>query len=317
MESTHELHRAAHLYYVQELTMDAIARDLNTSRSTVSRMLARARQLGIVKIEVELPSDQNPHVLNTIARRFGVTAHLVPVPRQLSDVDVLDRVAAGTARLLGQHFESGMSLGIAWGSTLTAVSRHLSPKDLTRTKVVQLNGAASSAASGVEVAGEILRRFARAFGSESEHFPVPAFFDNPATKAAMWKERSVRRVLELQRQLDIALFGIGSPRSQVPGKVYRADYLDRDDYAGLAQAGVVGDIATVFFRADGTSDGIPLNARSTGPDFETLRKVPRRICVVAGRGRLLALRGALEAGLVSDIVIDEPTATWFARELLN
>ena len=34
--------RAAHLYYMQDLTMEAIARELNTSRSSVSRRTGRS-----------------------------------------------------------------------------------------------------------------------------------------------------------------------------------------------------------------------------------------------------------------------------------
>ena len=42
--------RAAHLYYMQDLTMDAIAYELHTSRSSVSRLLSHARASGLVEI---------------------------------------------------------------------------------------------------------------------------------------------------------------------------------------------------------------------------------------------------------------------------
>ncbi|NLG62401.1 MAG: sugar-binding transcriptional regulator, partial [Candidatus Cloacimonetes bacterium] len=181
-------------------------------------------------------------------------------------------------------------------------------------RIVQLNGAGSIA--GVDFASEILQRFGQAFGAEVEHFPVPAFFDDPEAKRIMWRERSVRRVLDLHAQLDVALFGVGSPRSEVPSKVYRSN-LEQADQEALVQSGVVGDIATVFFRADGSTQDIPLNSRTTGMSFALLRRVPRRICVISGKSRLLALRGALAAGLISDLVIDEPTATWMLRSLSN
>ena len=303
MESTKELHRAAHLYYIQNMTMDAIAADLKTSRSTVSRMLERARRVGIVSIEVHAPNDQDPHIHRAFARRFGITTHLVPVPRLLNDIDTHDRVCAAAAALIPRFFESGQSLGVAWGSTTTTISRHLGTHPLVRARVVQLNGAGSLA--GVDFASDILQRFGEAFGAEVQHFPVPAFFDDPEAKKIMWRERSVRRILDLHEQLDVALFGIGSPRAEVPSKVYRANYLEQADQEALIQSGVVGDIATVFFRADGSTDDIPLNARTTGMSFDLLRRVPRRVCVVSGKSRLLALRGALAAGLISDLVIDE------------
>ncbi len=306
--------RAAHLYYMQDLTMDAIAHELGTSRSTVSRLLSRAREIGLVDIQIRFPRDRAAEVQEEIQSRFGVSAHVVPVPNHVSDIDRLERVAMSAARTLGQFFASNMTIGVAWGSTIDAVSRHLYAKEIHHTEVVQLNGAGNVRSSGVDYASEILQRFVAAYGSQAHQFPVPAFFDDPATKQAMWRERSIQRVVKLQAHVDIALFSIGSPQATVPSHVYKGDYLDDEDYATLTQSGVVGDIATVFFRADGSSDNISINARSSGLGFDELRKVPRRICVVAGRAKLLGLRGALAAGLISDLVIDEPTARWIVRE---
>ena len=58
---------------------------------------------------------------------------------------------------------------------------------------------------------------------------------------------------------------------------------------------------------------VALNARASGPDLDQLRRVPRRICVVAGLSKLQSLRGALAAGLVTDLVIEEPLARALAQ----
>jgi DNA-binding transcriptional regulator LsrR (DeoR family) len=90
--------------------------------------------------------------------------------------------------------------------------------------------------------------------------------------------------------------------------VYVGGYLSRDDYASLDAERVVGDVATVFYREDGSYRDIPINARSTGPEFGMLRRVPRRIAIVSGLSRIVSLRGALAAGLLTDLVIDEGAA---------
>jgi DNA-binding transcriptional regulator LsrR (DeoR family) len=108
--------------------------------------------------------------------------------------------------------------------------------------------------------------------------------------------------------MDVALFGLGSPFAEVPSHVYAGGYMNEADYASMTAAGVVGDIATVFFRADGTYDGIALNARASGPDIGLIKRTPRRVCVVAGKSKLPSLRGALAAGLITDLIVDETTA---------
>jgi deoxyribonucleoside regulator len=307
-DKVHQALTAAHLYYMQDLTMEAIAQELHTSRSSVSRLLSHARATGLVDIQIHSPADRTAVIEAQLHARYGVVAHLVPVPDQTSDVDRLERVAMSAARALGKYVDSNMTLGVAWGSTISAVSRHLVPKELRNSEIVQLNGAGNTRTTGIIYASEILRRFGKAYGAHVQQFPVPAFFDDPATKRALWRERSMRRVLEVQDHMDVALFGVGSPFAEVPSHVYIAGYLEGPDYDDLESAGVVGDVATVFYRADGSYRDIALNERASGPDLAQLRRVSRRICVVAGLSKLASLRGALAAGLITDLIVDDGLA---------
>jgi DNA-binding transcriptional regulator LsrR (DeoR family) len=108
--------------------------------------------------------------------------------------------------------------------------------------------------------------------------------------------------------MDVALFGLGARNSEVPSQVYTAGYLSPSDQKSLDDSGIVGDIATVFYRADGSSNEIDLNKRSTGPSLDVIRSVPRRICVIAGVARLPSLRGAMAGKYISDLIIDDGTA---------
>jgi deoxyribonucleoside regulator len=305
--------RAAQLYYLQDQTMESIGRDLHTSRSSVSRLLSHARATGLVQIHVRSPLDQSNGLQRDLLTRYSITSHIVPVPSQISDVDRLERVAITAARLLGQFVDSNMVLGIAWGSTISAISRHLIVKETMNSQIVQLNGAGNTQSTGIDYSSEILQRFGLAFGAKVQQFPVPTFFDQPETKEAMWRERSIRRVIDLQSTMDVALFGLGSPFASVPSRVYIGEYLEPADYASLSASKVVGDVATVFYREDGSTDDIPMNDRGSGPSLDILRRAARRVCVVAGVSKLPALRGALAAGIITDLIVDELTA----RSLLD
>jgi DNA-binding transcriptional regulator LsrR (DeoR family) len=299
---------AAKLYYQQDLTMDAIGRELKVSRSSVSRLLDFAREAGIVDIRITSPQDEPRRIEEAIRDKYGVASYLVPVPQGTSHVDRLERVGLSAARMLGQFFSSNMIMGIAWGSTISAISRHLLKKSTSNTEVVQLNGAGNDQTSGVTYSSEILRRFGEAYSARVQHFPVPAFFDDPRTKELLWKERSTQRVLEIQKRMEIAMFGLGSTAAEVPSQVYTGGYLSDKEIESLRRDGVVGDVATVFYRADGSWRDVEVNQRSSGPSIDIIRAVPRRLCVISGVRKLEALKGALAAGLVSDLIIDEVTA---------
>ncbi|MFT4235143.1 MAG: sugar-binding domain-containing protein [Microbacterium sp.] len=299
---------AAQMYYLQERTMESIARDLGTSRSSVSRLLSHAREIGVVDIRIHSPLEREQLLERRIRDRYGVSAYVVPMPTSVAELERLERVAMTAGRIIGQFVESHMTIGLAWGSTMSAISRALPQKNTSDTTFLQLNGAGNIETTGVEYSSEILQRFGQAFDAKVQHFPVPAFFDDPATRDAMWRERSTRRVLDLQARMDMAVFSLGSPTADVPSRVYVGGYLGRDDYRSLSEDRVVGDLATVFFRADGTWRDVRLNARATGPSLDRLRRVPRRVCVVAGQHKLMSLQGALRAGFVTDVIIDEALA---------
>lgn len=310
------LHTVATMYYVQDETMDAIGARIGASRSTISRLLKQARESGVVQIRVQAADGARSPLADQLGSRFSVRVHAVPVRDSATPVQRLDQTARVAAQLVGDWFDDSMVLGIAWGTTLSAIAPHLPAKRTRNSMVVQLNGAENDRTSGVAYAGELLSRFGGAFEAAVTYFPTPAFFDYADTKDALWRETSIRRVLALQRRCDMALFGVGAIRGQVRSQVYSGGYLRPTDLEQLNRERVVGDICTVFLREDGSWEDIEINRRGTGPNPHDLARIPRRICVVSGEHRARGLLGALNAGAVTDLVIDEVTAR-YVQELLE
>ena len=301
--------KAAQLYYYQNLTTEAIAQEMGISRSSVSRLLAYARENGLVSIQVINVEDQPTSLARAIQSHYKEArkVHVVPVSHILGESDWLERTAQYAANYLNTIFDSGMIMGVAWGATISAISRYLQPKTTHNSHIVQLNGAGNTRTMGIEYASKIIFRFANAYQASVDLFPVPTFFDYVSTKEAMWKERSIRRILELQERADLLLHSIGAVKSGVPSHVYSGGFLEEKDYQELRRLDIAGDIATVFFRPDGTFNNIPLNLRASGPSLSMIKE-KRAICVVSGLAKAAGLHAALSGGLVKEVIVDEPTA---------
>jgi deoxyribonucleoside regulator len=300
--------RAARMYYYQYMTTEAIAHEMNMSRSTVSRLLSFARKKGLVDIRIIDPNEHPQQLEKKIVDQFKIKrAHVVPVPNNVGEAEWLERVAQHTASYLNSIFNSNMILGIAWGTTLSAVSRHLLPKTTHNAQIVQLNGAGNTQTMGIEYASEIIMRFAQNYQAAAHLFPVPTFFDYADTKKSLWEEGSIKRILGLQRRADLLLYSIGAFNAGIPSHVYSGGYLEKNDYAGLTKEHIAGDIATVFFREDGSFDGIPINNRASGPDLELFKK-KYGVCIVSGLAKVSGLYSALKGGLMKELIVDEPTA---------
>ena len=313
--NTELLLRVARMYYIQSETMEAIAHHLGVSRSTVSRLLKEAKDRGLVRVTITDPDRPMTRLAKIFRKNFRVQAHLVNVRPGSSYVLRLEQVAKVAARLLDEIITDNDVVGVAWGTTVSAVAQHLRPRDLSGVTVVSLNGGANHRTTGLPYVGSILQRFAAAFHGEEQFLALPAFFDNPGTRTAMWAERSTRHMLQVRAACTKAVFGVGGLGADLQSHVYSANYLDDSELACLKSEGVVGDVCTVMLRADGSWRDIPINSRATGMTPAELRAIPRRICVVSGTGKAVPVLGALRAGVATDLVIDEETARAVLHEM--
>ncbi len=332
-------YEAASMYYVQGETMEVIAHHLRVSRSTVSRLLARARQEGVVRVTLVQPGGAGS-LEGRMTQAFGVRTHIVPVREGTTEIHRLQQVASVAAAHMVDLIEAlaeqagnsgpqaqdpagpggegsvqgrgsgGVVVGVAWGTTMSEVSAALPSRSVPGLTVVQLNGASDPVREGPS-AGEVLSRMRLSLGARTISFPVPAFFDHVATREAMWSERSVKRVLAVTRRASLAVFGVGALdalNGALPSQVYEGGHLTARDQTVLRRQNVVGDVCTVLLRSDGSWRDVTLNARATGPTPAQLSRIPRRLCVAAGTGKARALLAALRARTATDLVVDDATA---------
>jgi deoxyribonucleoside regulator len=306
----------ARMYYYQGMKTEVIAHEMNMSRSTVSRLLSFARKNGLVDIRVLDPNEKPQQLEKKFLSLYNLKrVQVVPVPEMAGEAAWLERVAHCAAIHLNTLFDSKKVLGIAWGTTLTAISKHLLKKTTYNSNIIQLNGAGNTQSTGIDYAGEIIARFANNYTARAHLFPVPTYFDYPETKIQLWKEGSIKHILELQEMSDLLLYSIGAVNAGVPSHVHTSGYLDKKDYTEIEKQKIVGDIATVFFREDGSFENIPINDRASGPNLEFFQK-KYGICVVSGLAKITGLHGALNGKLMSELIIDEPTARKFVERYL-
>ncbi|GAE80850.1 transcriptional regulator [Cutibacterium acnes JCM 18920] len=80
---------------------------------------------------------------------FGVNTTVVPVKSGTTEIHRLDQVARIAGQMVTDIVEDNSAVGIAWGTTLDAVTHYVVPKDVKGVSVVQMNGSANPASSGI------------------------------------------------------------------------------------------------------------------------------------------------------------------------
>lgn len=303
--SDEQLRLAARLYYLDGLGQNEVARFAKVSQAKVSRLLAAARERGIVRISVAEYEPRNHDLEERLRQTFGL--------KQIAVIKTLEGSEAEDARRAVGHFGAAFTaallppkavVAIAGGRTIRELVQLLPGDKARQLAVVQAMGSIDSTI-GPEDALELGRVLARRSGGSFQTLNTPAFVPDRKTRDAFLALPQIRSVREQLSRANAAIVGIGTPRNSVFAA--RHVFAERD-IEELAACGAVGEICGRFFDKTGQECASTLRDRVLSIDLDRLRMIPQVIAVVAGGERGAAVAAAIRGGLVNSLVIDDRVA---------
>ncbi|WP_269320340.1 sugar-binding transcriptional regulator [Bacillus sp. EB01] len=295
---------AAKLYYLLDYNQNEISKVLGVSRPTVSRLLQLAKDEGIVQITIKDPVENIENLAAALEKKFGLKKAVVVSIPQYEGTVIKTFLGEKAAGYLYEIVKDGDIIGVTWGTTIYHVAVELRQKALNNVKVVQLKGGVSHSETNT-YASEILYLFGKAFNTAPHYLPLPAIVDHPVVKQAMEADRHIKRILELGRKTNIALFTIGPVKEE--SLLFQLGYFSEDDLNSL-YGKAVGDICSRFFDIEGNVVNESLNERTLGINLEDLKKKEYSILVAGGQNKVEGIFGALNGGFANVLITDQFTA---------
>jgi deoxyribonucleoside regulator len=295
-----QLIQASRLYYELGETQSRVAELLGVTRPQVSRLLKRARAEGIVEIRIVDQATADSPAVEALRLRFGLAAvHLAPALVGPEEVTrrMIGRLGADVLRAV---IRDGAVVGIGDGASISAVADAIvadEPIHETGAIVVPLAG-------GYWFGGparEPFRRVADGIGGVPLGLLAPGLVDDPATKTALCAHAGVRRIIDLWDRLEVAAFGIGGP-------IWSTSALGPEVSGELERSAAVGEVLVSPFDIDGQLVCEALRDRTIAFDAHELGRIPVRIGVAGGPGKVRPILGALRGRLISILVTDQRTA---------
>lgn len=292
-------------YYLEGRDQGAIAQNLSVSRSTVSRMISKARALGIVEIRVNRPLPPDEGLQQQLVERFGLTGALVLAGGRTRS-GLLQRVAAMAAQHVETQLPDDATIAISWGTSIAATVDALRGDLRHGVTVVQMIGATGSLNPDVDGA-ELARKMARRLGGRFVTLNAPLLLDDADLARALLRQRSVAEVLDQAAAAQMALIGLGAMDPSV-SSLLRAGFASEALLERATRAGTVGDAAGHLLDADGATAHSDLSERIVRLDEERLRAIPHVVAVAVGLAKVDIVRAALRSGLVHVLATDADTA---------
>ena len=306
-----EAARAAWLYYHEDLSQGEVAREMSVSRSTVTRLLKRAKNEGLVQISLNVSADTFK-AERDLERAYGVKkVRIVPV----SSDDATQKRWLGlvAAEALVEMATDGSIVAVSWGTTLQAVADALvGERPVAGAQIVALVGGLHNATRGTNTY-EVAKQLGQFFNAPVRALHAPVYVQDEATAIGLSAVSGIQEVLELARKSSIVLFSLGAMHNETT--MYKLGYIAPEQERFLRDQGAVADVACRWIDRNGQPVVMPPSINPIGISLDDFKKIPHRLAVVCGEFKQEAVLAGLRGGFVTNLVTDERTAAYLQDQI--
>ncbi|MEO9896775.1 MAG: sugar-binding domain-containing protein [Paracoccaceae bacterium] len=281
------IHIAATLHYLEGLSQVEVARRMQMSTASVSRLLAKAREDGVVRFEVA-PLDAAADDDQKLAEALGLkTARAIDTVRQPA-------LSAAVGSLIKEaKLPKNPVITIGWGRAIQNVVSHGLPK-IPDAIVVPTTGGMNQSQAHFQI-NEFARTAAEQIGGTAKLLYAPAQ-PGPDLYAQLIRDPQIAAIMDLWNRVDVSVTGIGNfPETSAESSLgFTAD----------EAANVKGDIVRQYFDGDGAAIAWPGQETQIGIHRKQLSRVPLAIGVSIGKDKVDAIIGAARSGMINTLVTD-------------
>ncbi|MDQ8773989.1 sugar-binding transcriptional regulator [Streptococcus ruminantium] len=304
-EKRRQLAKIAYLYYVEGKSQAEIATETGIYRTTVSRMLTKAKSEGIVKIEIQ-DFDRGLYQLEKyVQNRYGLKG--LELVENSTDEDLFDlenRLAQAAADMLTNLIDDEKKVGFSWGRSLSLIVDKIGHHRMKGVKFVPIAGGPSHIHARYHV-NTLIYNMASKFRGECRFINATIIQENQELANGILSSKYFEELRADWKQLDVAVVGIGGGVDEKNRQWL--DMLTADDFQQLSVEKAVGETCCRCFDQQGKQVVEDLQKRTIAISLEDLKEVPDTMALAYGDQKAQAILAVLRAGYIHHLVTDERT----------
>ncbi|WP_110930979.1 sugar-binding transcriptional regulator [Paenibacillus bouchesdurhonensis] len=293
------------LYYYESWTQEKIAEKFGVSRPIISKMIQKAREIGVVEIIVHDDPQQTTELEKELEMTYQLQQVLVVPTRDLNKELVTSAVGKAAAQFIQRLIKNGDRIGVSWGNSLYHMVREFPLDKKDDVKIIPLIGGTGNERTEVH-SNQIAYELSKRLGGKCESLYAPSIVETNELHEQIIQLPNIASVLREGEQIDLALVGIGNPYSM--STMERYGYLDETVLSELNKLDTVADINSRFINRDGEIVDHPINHKVIGIGLEQLKQVPNVVGLAFGLHKIESIKAALKGGYIKMLVTDEATA---------
>ena len=302
-DNTEMLVRASQLYYEEGLNQSDIAKILNISRPTVSRLIEEAKRTGIVEIIVHDPIRKDPDYSNQLRNRLNIRDVIVVNGTYEYD-KALKRCCQAGIQLLDTIIMNNQTIGIAWGAVPMLISEMIEERQSYNVTVVQMVGCLGSGNPNVD-GHELAINLSKKLGATYANIYAPIYVQSELVRDYLLAEPQIEATLRKAMHTDLIISGIGSIDTN--SSISRSGYWNDKDIEELISLGAVGHLLGRPYDINGK----PISRAGhyvVGAPLEAMKGVDWSIGIAVSKDRASATLGAIKGGYINTLITDKSLA---------
>lgn len=306
---TDQMVRAAWMYYISGRNQSEIATELGLSRPVVQRLIATAKEDGIVSVGLHHPIATCLDYAEMLKAKYQlVECNIVPAA---SESEALDNVAFGCFQLMSKYLKDKKNqiIGIGSGSTLKKALNRIDFESPSNQCVALISAIGTDGQCNYY--DDVPLMLARKIQSNYYQMPAPRYATSCKELAAWTNMRVFKEVERMADNATVMFVGTGS-LSQGTSPIINDGFITTEEANALNQQGAVGEILGRFMNAQGEVVDCEINRFVTSYDIR--KNSCPRIGAACGEDKRPAILAALRGGWFSGLVTDETTARWLLTQ---
>jgi DNA-binding transcriptional regulator LsrR (DeoR family) len=296
----------AEMFYKQGLSQKEIAKELNLSCPTISRMIRKIRELEIVEIIIHRPETRAKYFLD-LAKDVKSKLKLkeVMVVSQTPPALLRKNMGKAGAQWLGRNLKEKNILGLAAGRSVAAMVDYMEKVHYS-TEIVSLMGGINSVNYNIH-SDMVVWNVSKQIGAVSHIVHSPAILADKNDVFTMKRNPVVSQVISLFNKIDLAIIGIGTLHTG-DSLLLQSDLLTQEDIDFLKKGEYIGEMCGRFFNRKGRELEGSLAERSVSITLKQLRNIPLVCLMASGPEKVEGVLAAARAGFFNVLITGEETA---------
>jgi len=306
--------KIAHMYYVQDMDLKEIGSIFNVSYATISRLLKKGREAGIIRIVIDSYFERSIILESELKNAFNLLeVFSVNVGKDYSEDAVLNLLGRETANYLEKKLKDGDKVGVSWGKTVYNVVNNFHTNRRINVDLIQLQGQIPG--YNFEFSSlDLIRRLQNMFCGSYNFLNTDAIVSDSKAREIIMNNSSAKDTFAVFKSINISLMSVGSFNEYMVKNLFK-NLMRPEEKEELEKHKVVGMNLFAFFDINGNIFKSKFNERVISIEAEELLKVKNKIMVVSGKEKVSAIIGALRAKLIDTLFIDNITLEAVLSEL--